>query len=99
MICTGTSGTDRLGYLRDLARLAALRGRRVEMFDLREVMFQIAGDVSEPVEEDTILDMFPRALVLLRAAALEKIASHCEQAGRDAEWIINTHAVFRWRTR
>jgi adenylate kinase len=97
MICTGTSGTDRLGYLHDLARLAALHGRKVELFDLREVMFQIASDVSEPVEEDTILDMFPRALILLRAAALEKIASHCEQAGRDAEWIINTHAVFRWK--
>jgi adenylate kinase len=97
VICTGTSGTDRLGFLRDLTRLAGSQGRPVEMFDLREVMFQIAADVSEPVEEETILDMFPRALVLLRAAALEQIISRCEQAGREASWIINTHAVFRWK--
>jgi hypothetical protein len=41
--------------------------------------------------------MFPHALILLRAAALEKISSLCEQAGEDQDWIINTHAVFRWK--
>ena len=97
VICTGTSGTDRIGYLHSLARLAAERGHSLEIFDVREVMFQIAGDVGEPVEEETILDMFPRALVVLRAAALEKIASICEQASQHPNWIINTHAVFRWK--
>jgi adenylate kinase len=97
VICTGTSGTDRIGYLHDLKRLAAEQGQSLEIFDLREVMFQIASDVGEPVEEETILDMFPRALVVLRAAALEKIASVCEQASRHPNWIINTHAVFRWK--
>ena len=97
VICTGTSGTDRMGYLREVARLAAAQGQQVEIFDVRETMFQIAAEVGEPVEEETILDMFPRALVMLRAAALEKIASVCEKAGRDASWIVNTHAVFRWK--
>ena len=97
VICTGTSGTERVGYLQEVARLAAEAGQSLEIFDLRETMFQIASDVGEPVEEDTILDMFPRALVLLRAAALEKIASICEQASRHPNWIINTHAVFRWK--
>ena len=60
-------------------------------------MFQVAKDVGEPVEEETILDMFPHALVLLRAAALEKICGFAEQAGDDQDWIINTHAVFRWK--
>ena len=97
VICTGTSGTERVGFLHDVARLATGRGQPVEIFDLREAMFQIAADVGEPVSEETILDMFPRALVLLRAAALEKIASVCEQASRHPNWIINTHAVFRWK--
>jgi adenylate kinase len=35
--------------------------------------------------------------VLLRAAALEKISSICEQADEHPDWIINTHAVFRWK--
>jgi adenylate kinase len=86
-----------MGYLHEVAALASAAGRAVQIFDLREAMFQLAQDVGEPVEEDTILDMFPRALVLLRAAALEKIASACEQIGRDGNWIINTHAVFRWK--
>jgi adenylate kinase len=97
VICAGTSGTDRIGLLRDVARRASESGHHLEIFDLREVMFQIAGDVGEAVEEETILDMFPRGLVLLRAAALEKIASVCEQASRYPNWIINTHAVFRWK--
>ena len=96
-ICTGISGTERIGFLEEVARMAAEAGRPVEIFDVREAMFQIAQDVGEPVEEETILDMFPPALVLLRAAALEKISSLCEQAGRHRDWIINTHAVFRWK--
>lgn len=97
VICTGTSGTERIGLLNGVARRAAAQDQPVEIFDVREAMFQIAGDVGQPVDEDTILDMFPRALVLLRAAALEKIASLCEQASRHPNWIINTHAVFRWK--
>src|SRR4051794_19776008 len=97
VICTGTSGTDRVGFLEEIRALAAQAGRDLQIFDVRDVMFQLARDLGEPVEEETILDMFPHALVLLRAAALEKISSLCEQAGADQDWIINTHAVFRWK--
>jgi adenylate kinase len=97
VICTGTSGTERVDYLREVARMASDGGETLEVFDVREAMFQIANDVGEPVEEETILDMFPRGLVLLRAAALEKIASICEQTSQHPNWIINTHAVFRWK--
>jgi adenylate kinase len=97
VICTGISGTERVGYLDAVRTLAAEHGRDLQIFDVRDTMFQVAQDVGEPVEEETILDMFPHALVLLRAAALEKIASICEQAGEHQDWIINTHAVFRWK--
>lgn len=97
LICTGISGTERVGFLQEVAELAEGIGRPLQIFDVREAMFQIARDVGEPVEEETVLDMFPRALVLLRAAALEKISNLCEQAGRHRDWIINTHAVFRWK--
>ncbi len=96
-ICTGISGTERVGFLRAVAERARRAGRDLKIFDVRDVMFQIAADVGEPVDEETILDMFPRALVLLRAAALEKIAGLVEAGGRDQDWIINTHAVFRWK--
>lgn len=98
VICTGVSGTERRDLLAEVAALARARGQgEVPIFDLREAMFQIAQAVGEPVEEETILDMFPRALVLLRAAALEKISALCAEATRHNAWIINTHAVFRWR--
>jgi adenylate kinase len=96
VICTGISGTDRLDWLREVVDLARSRGHEVSLYDVRETMFGIARAVGEPVEEETILDMFPRALVLLRAAALEQICSAiAAEPGRD--WILNTHAVFRWK--
>ena len=97
VICTGISGTERVGFLEEVRTLAAQAGRDLQIFDVREAMFQVAQDVGEPVEEETILDMFPHALVLLRAAALEKISSFVDQAGDHQDWIINTHAVFRWK--
>jgi adenylate kinase len=97
VICTGTSGTERVAFLDEVRALAAQAGRDLQIFDVREAMFQVANDVGEPVEEETILDMFPHALVLLRAAALEKISSLTKQAGEHQDWIINTHAVFRWK--
>ena len=96
VICTGISGTDRLDWLRQVVELARQGGLDVTLYDVRETMFGIARAVGEPVEEETILDMFPRALVLLRAAALEQICSAiAAEPGRD--WILNTHAVFRWK--
>ncbi len=97
VICTGISGTERIGFLEEVARQASAIGRPLEIFDVRAAMFQVAEDVGEPVEEETILDMSPRSLVLLRAAALEKISSLVDQAGRHRDWLINTHAVFRWK--
>ncbi len=76
--------------------MARERGQEASLFDVRETMFEVARDVGEPVEEETILDNFPRALVLLRAAALEKILSQIE-AQRPRHWMLNTHAVFRWK--
>ena len=96
VICTGISGTGRLEWLRQVADLARARGREVALYDVRETMFEIGRAVGEPVEEETILDMFPRALVLLRAAALEQICSAIE-ADPGRHWILNTHAVFRWK--
>ena len=85
VICTGISGTERVGFLEEVASAGGPgRPRPRSIFDVSEAMFQIAQDVGEPVEEETILDMFPHALVLLRAAALEKISSVCEQADQYA---------------
>ncbi len=95
-IVTGISGTQRLELLRAVLELARRRGLDVALYDVRETMFEIAQQVGEPVDEETVLDNFPRSLVLLRAAALEKILSQIEAHPRE-HWILNTHAVFRWK--
>ena len=66
MICTGISGTGRLDWLRQVVDLARARGRDVVLYDVWDTMFEIARAVGESVEDETILDLFPRALVLLR---------------------------------
>ncbi|MDQ3809059.1 MAG: hypothetical protein M3336_02095, partial [Chloroflexota bacterium] len=96
VICTGISGTGRLEWLRQVVDIARRRGSDAVLYDVKETMFDIARAVGEPVEEETILDMFPRALVLLRAAALEQICSAIK-ADPSRHWILNTHAVFRWK--
>jgi adenylate kinase len=96
VICTGISGTARLEWLRQIVTLAREEKLDVTLYDVTETMFEIGRAVGEPVEEETILDMFPRALVLLRAAALEQICSAI-QTDPDRSWILNTHAVFRWK--
>src|SRR5215831_1943412 len=96
VICTGISGTGRLDWLRQVVALARGNNLDVKLYDVTETMFEIGRAVGEPVEEETILDMFPRALILLRAAALEQICSSIE-SDPDRDWILNTHAVFRWK--
>jgi adenylate kinase len=84
---------DHLEHIVDLARA---NGRDVALYDVWKTMSEIGRAVGEPVEEETILDMFPRALVLLRAAALEQLCSALE-SDPNRDWILNTHAVFRWK--
>lgn len=96
VICTGISGTSRVELLRQVVDLARERGRNMAFYDVWSTMHAISRAVGDPVEEETILDMFPRALVLLRAAALEQICSSIE-SHPDQDWILNTHAVFRWK--
>jgi adenylate kinase len=96
VICTGISGTSRVDLLGQVVELARKRGRDIAFYDVWSTMSAIGKAVGEPVEEETILDMFPRALVLLRAAALEQICSDIE-AHPERDWILNTHAVFRWK--
>src|SRR5256885_742429 len=96
VICTGISGTGRMDLLRQVVDLARARGHALAFYDVWSAMSEIGRAVGEPVEEETILDIFPRALVLLRAAALEQICSDIE-AHPERDWILNTHAVFRWK--
>ena len=95
VVCTGMSGTARLSYVREAAALASQRGQEVAVYDVKEIMFQIASDRGQPVEEDTILDAASSTLEALRAAALEQVLRLAETT---PHCILATHALFRWRS-
>lgn len=94
VVCTGMSGTDRLRYVRLVTELAQSRGKQLAVYDVKEIMFRIAADRGQPVEEETILDASASALAALRAAALEHILRITEDT---PNYILATHALFRWR--
>ncbi len=94
VVCTGMSGTDRLNYVREVAALARRHGHDVAVFDVKEIMFRIAADRGQPVEEETILDAAGSTLEALRAAALEQVL---RLADTTPHFILATHALFRWR--
>lgn len=94
VVCTGMSGTDRLRYVRLVAELAKGRGQQLAVYDVKEIMFRIAADRGQPVEEETILDASTSTLEALRAAALEHILRLAEET---PNYILATHALFRWR--
>ena len=94
VVCTGMSGTGRLDYIREVAALARRHGHEVAVFDVKEIMFRIAADRGQPVEEETILDTAGSTLEALRAAALEQVLRLAETT---PHFILATHALFRWR--
>ena len=94
VVCTGMSGTGRLSYVREVAALARRHGHDVAVFDVKEIMFRIAADRGQLVEEETILDTAGSTLEALRAAALEQVLRLAETT---PHFILATHALFRWR--
>src|SRR5829696_5014400 len=96
VVCTGMSGTGRTSYVRAVAELARAAGKPLRVFDVRDIMFEVARERGEALEEETILDVFPTALGAYRAAALERIRAEVNALGSEESWILVTHATFSW---
>ena len=96
VVCTGMSGTGRTSYVRAVAEMARRAGKEFRVFDVRDIMFEVARERGEELEEETILDVFPTALGAYRATALERIAAEARELPADASWILVTHATFSW---
>src|SRR5215212_4625038 len=90
------SGTGRTSYVRGVAEAAKASGQTLHVFDVRDAMFHLARERNEPLEEETILDVFPTALGAYRAAALERITAEIKALPAEESWILVTHATFSW---
>ncbi len=96
VLCTGMSGSGRTSYVNAVRRHAEAHGRRLHVFDVREIMFHLAHERGDDLQEETVLDVFPTALGAYRAAAMERILAAVRDLPADEPWLIVTHATFSW---
>lgn len=96
VLCTGMSGSGRTSYVNAVRVHALSRGKTLHVFDVRDIMFHLARERGDALEEETILDVFPSALGAYRAAAMERILSDVRSLPDGEPWLIVTHATFSW---
>jgi len=92
-IVTGQIGMDKKPYLRAVAELGGVRGTRVDLFHVGDLMYAEGPDV----RAGRILDLPLSRLTSLRRAAFKDIISATTPAEDHPNIIVNSHATFRWR--
>jgi len=94
VVCTGSVGSDRMGYLQGVKEIAVRAGIDLELFNVGDMMLQKADDMGRLVSREKILDLPSSTLEWLRGTVFEEIVrrvDECENA------IIATHTCFRWK--
>ncbi len=94
VMCTGSSGSDRIGYLRGVKELADKADVDLEVCNVGDMMLQRAGEMGSPVSREKILDLPPSTLGWLRGTVFEEIV---RKTDRHENMIIATHTCFRWK--
>ncbi len=87
------SGSGRKRSIRSMRKFAESQGKKVELINVGERMYQKSKSLGYPIKEGKILDTSERNLDYLRAIVFEDILGERETA---ENMIINTHACFRW---
>ncbi len=90
IVVTGMVGLDKKSYLAKVCQLAAARGREIALFNVGDMMYAEAPDISP----GKILDILLKRLHLLRRSVFKDIITKAKKA---PNLIVNTHATFRWR--
>ncbi len=94
VVCTGSSGSDRMGYLQAVKEIARNSGVELEIFNVGDMMLQKASDMGSPVRREKILDLPSSTLGWLRGTVLEEIVGRVDEYENS---IIATHTCFRWK--
>ncbi len=90
VICTGQSGLRKLGFLKDVQRLAQQHGKELTLYDVGDLMYGLAPKVAR----GKILDLDKDLLDRLRCDAFDRILHQSESKDNV---IVCTHIVMRWR--
>ncbi len=94
VVCTGSSGSDRMGYLQSVKEIAQDAGLELEVCNVGDMMLQKASDMGSPIRRDKILDLPSSSLEWLRGTVFEEIVRRAE---KHENTIIATHTCFRWK--
>ncbi|RLE65699.1 MAG: hypothetical protein DRJ47_04470 [Thermoprotei archaeon] len=96
ILVTGISGSGRLDYVNEVAKLA---GERIKVYDIGSMMFEKSKFLGIKIKEDKILDLDHFALNYLRAAIFEEILKEADayRGLSEKDLIISSHACFRWK--
>jgi len=94
VVCTGSVGSDRMGYLQGVQELAREAGLELEVCNVGDMMLQRASDMGSPVSREKILDLPSSTLGSLRGTVSEEIVRKAET---HENTIVATHTCFRWR--
>src|ERR1700759_2160349 len=89
-IVTGQVGVDKGPYLDAVQKLAKENGHDLAVFNVGQMMYEEAPDVPA----GRILNLPISRLNTLRRAVFKEIL---RQASQYENFIVNTHATFRWR--
>ncbi len=92
-VVTGQIGIDKKPYLNAVAELAGQRGERLDVFHVGNMMYDEATDI----RSGRILDLPISRLKSLRRAAFKDIISQTQPTEAHRNFMVNTHATFRWR--
>ena len=90
IVVTGMVGIDKKSYLQKVCRLAAEKGKEVTLYNVGEMMYNEAPDITP----GKILDIPLKRLHSLRRSVFKDIIAKAKKA---PNLIVNTHATFRWR--
>ena len=94
VVCTGSSGSDRMGYLKGVREMAQQAGIELEVCNVGDMMLQKASDIGSPVSREKILDLPSSSLEWLRGSVFEELV---RKSATHENTIIATHTCFRWK--
>ena len=92
IIVFGQIGLRKKRFLEDLEALARTKGRSLRVFNVGEMMY--ACDTT--IRRGRILEKSIQHLNTIRARVIDNIASAMSSAPSSENFIVNTHATFRW---
>ncbi|MCA9295537.1 MAG: hypothetical protein KC983_03450, partial [Phycisphaerales bacterium] len=92
-VVTGQIGVDKQSYLKNVVDIAGTRGEKIELFHVGKMMYAEAPDI----RPGRILDLPLSRLNSLRRAAFKDIIADTMPVEDHPNFIVNTHATFRWR--